>query len=190
MDSRLKDLRRWANIGLSGLMKEHPLGEFVLLVDVQAALQASAPATDLGLVGETNIPWSSSAPASNRCGAHSAGRQCTLEAGHHSWGKYDHEFEKASAPAPKTYSAASQDDSNPNVGGRAASGVTSVDARRAIGGLVTARMVSTAMDKAWLIQAREYNREVIAKELNALLAKEPDERDGEVVGQCGARGHS
>lgn len=40
MDSRLKDLRRWANIGLSGLMKEHPLGEFVLLADVQAALAA------------------------------------------------------------------------------------------------------------------------------------------------------
>jgi hypothetical protein len=36
---RLEGLKRWANIGLSGLMKEHPLGEFVLLADVQAALK-------------------------------------------------------------------------------------------------------------------------------------------------------
>lgn len=50
---RLEGLRRWANIGLSGLMKEHPLGEFVLLADVEAALKEVQPHPFLSAMRES-----------------------------------------------------------------------------------------------------------------------------------------
>jgi len=75
LGNALRGLRRWANSGREFQMEENPLGEFVLLTDVKAAIAPlAAAAPDMSREPQTFLPATSGSTATSGVWGH-GGRQ-------------------------------------------------------------------------------------------------------------------